>query len=66
MITDERPGTKRCGKCGQVKDVQEFARDRGKACGRKSLCKACDRAKARRYYAAHRKQVPRNREEIPK
>ena len=50
------PGVKRCGKCGLVKHVEDFAADRGKPSGRKSLCLVCDRVKFRRYYAANRDQ----------
>ncbi len=45
---------KRCPRCGVERPLGEFAVDRSKASGRKSLCKACDRDKARRYYAAKR------------
>jgi hypothetical protein len=31
-----------------------FARDRSKPSGHKSICKACDREKSRRYYEADR------------
>ena len=60
MIAKERlklPAVKRCGRCGLVKHVEDFALDRGKPSGRKSLCRVCDRVKARRYYAAHRDAV---------
>ena len=45
-----------CPRCGEAKPVSAFARDRSKASGRKSHCKACDAAKSRRWYA-----VPENR-----
>ena len=32
---------KRCGKCGQEKELEEFSRDRTKREGRQSYCKAC-------------------------
>jgi len=47
---------KTCSKCGEGLRIDEFARDRSKASGRKSICRACDRAKARRYYAANRER----------
>lgn len=37
--------------------VAEFAIDHGKPSGRASICKACDREKARRYYAKHRERI---------
>jgi hypothetical protein len=40
---------KTCSKCGEELPVEEFARDRTKASGYKSFCKACDNAKSRRY-----------------
>jgi uncharacterized C2H2 Zn-finger protein len=47
----------RCPRCERVLPVSDFARDRSKASGHKSRCKACDREKARRYYAANRERV---------
>ena len=40
-----------CSKCGESRDFFDFAKDSSKASGRKSHCKQCDAAKARRYYA---------------
>jgi hypothetical protein len=48
---------KRCPKCDRELTVDDFAVDRGKRGGRKSLCKECDRAKARAYYVANRERV---------
>jgi hypothetical protein len=53
----ELPDRKRCAQCGLVKHVEDFALDRAKRSGRKSLCRVCDRVKARRYYAANREAV---------
>jgi hypothetical protein len=47
---------KKCTKCGDELRVEEFARDKTKASGRKSICKACDREKSRRYYEANRER----------
>jgi hypothetical protein len=47
----------RCPRCERVLPLVEFARDRSKASGHKSWCKACDRAKSKRYYAANRERV---------
>lgn len=49
--------TKSCSNCGDVLELDEFPRDRSKADGRKSICRACDRAKAKAYYEANREQV---------
>jgi hypothetical protein len=46
-----------CPKCGEFRKTDDFARDRSKASGRTSICKACDRAKAKAYYAANRERV---------
>jgi hypothetical protein len=46
-----------CPKCGELRVIEEFARDRSKASGRKSHCKLCDAAKARAYYEANCKRV---------
>ena len=45
-----------CTKCGDELPIEEFARDRTRASGRKSLCKACDRAKSKAYYEANRER----------
>jgi hypothetical protein len=46
-----------CYRCARRLPVEEFARDATKRLGRKGICKACDNAKSRRYYAAHRDEV---------
>lgn len=46
--------TKLCRACDTVKPVEEFARRGDRPSGRVSKCKACDRAKASRYYAENR------------
>jgi hypothetical protein len=43
-----------CPRCGESRQVTDFAPDASKASGRKSHCRSCDAATARRYYAAHR------------
>lgn len=50
------PRRKRCGDCGEVKPVEEFARRSDRPSGRCSRCKPCDRAKAKAYYAANRER----------
>jgi hypothetical protein len=47
---------KTCSKCGEELPVEEFARDRSKGDGLRSICKACDRGKSRRYYEANRER----------
>lgn len=37
------PSTKRCTKCGEVKSLDEFNRQRGGALGRRSRCRVCQR-----------------------
>jgi hypothetical protein len=44
----------KCYACAEVLPAEMFARDRAKASGRVSICRACDREKSRRYYLAHR------------
>ena len=41
----------RCYQCGENRPVEDFARDKSKASGRKSICKRCDNEKSRQYYA---------------
>lgn len=50
-------GMARCPRCERNLAVSEFARDRSKASGHKSHCKACDTAKSKRYYEANRERV---------
>jgi hypothetical protein len=47
----------RCYRCTGDKPAADFAVDRSKASGRKSICKVCDRRKSGRYYAANRRRV---------
>jgi hypothetical protein len=48
---------RKCPRCGELRNIGEFALDPSKASGRKSLCKPCDAAKSRAYYAANRERV---------
>jgi sarcosine oxidase delta subunit len=48
-----------CPRCGESRQISDFAQDRSKASGRKSHCRPCDSAKARRYYEANREAVIR-------
>ena len=45
-----------CYICKQILEVEDFAVDASKASGRKSICRACDRAKSRAYYLANRER----------
>lgn len=45
-----------CSGCARALPVDGFARDKSKASGRKSICRACDRAKSRRYYEQNRER----------
>ena len=47
---------KPCYRCQSERPVEDFTRDSAKADGRKSICKSCDREKAREYYAANRER----------
>jgi len=51
------PKRKRCGKCTRRKKLGEFnAYAKGKH-GKSSLCRVCDNAASRKYYAKHRKRM---------
>jgi NAD-dependent SIR2 family protein deacetylase len=53
--------TKRCSKCGEVKPLEEFHRDRSKKLGRRSRCRECERQSERIYQprsTAHRREYP--------
>lgn len=43
---------KKCSKCGELKPLQDFARDKSKKSGYKSACKACLKTPEHRAYAA--------------
>ena len=42
--------TKRCSKCGEVKSLEEFRRDRSRKLGRFPQCRECERQYERAYY----------------
>lgn len=50
MTNDVPEGFKRCPKCGQVKTVEGFYRDKTKNDGRQSYCKSCRSEHSRRKY----------------
>ena len=53
--------TKRCSKCGEVKPLEEFRRDRSKKQGRRSRCRECERQSERIYQpksTAHSREYP--------
>jgi hypothetical protein len=47
----------RCYRCGEEKPADQFAVDRSKASGRKSICKPCDKAKGLAYYRRNRDRM---------
>jgi hypothetical protein len=47
---------RRCSRCGEMREVGEFARDRSKRRRRKSWCKRCDAARSRAYYERNRER----------
>lgn len=47
---------KRCTKCGTVKPLDDFPRERRATDGRQSYCKACDLAKNRAWRRANRRR----------
>jgi hypothetical protein len=42
----------RCYRCGETKPLSEFGKDASKRTGVRSICKACDRERARASYAS--------------
>ncbi len=56
-ITVQASEVAECYRCGERKPTSSFYADKSKASGRKSICKACDRAKARSYYAENAPRV---------
>lgn len=56
-ITVQASEVAECFRCGERKPTSSFYADGSKASGRKSICKACDRAKAAAYYAENSERV---------
>ncbi len=48
---------KRCSKCGEVKGVGEFHKDRNKASGRRSRCKQCAIEYTKKYYLNNKRKL---------
>ncbi len=48
------PPEKTCGTCRQSKPLTEFNRKSSRADGRQEVCRECNRASSRRYYAENR------------
>ena len=48
--------TKRCSACQQSRPLADFNIRRASRDGLQPICRSCNRAKARRYYAEHREQ----------
>jgi NAD-dependent SIR2 family protein deacetylase len=46
-----------CKRCGNTLDASDFAIDRSRKNGHKSVCKRCDAERARDYYTQHRDEV---------
>jgi hypothetical protein len=53
------PTEARCYRCEEFRPVSEFAGDKSKASGRKSICKRCDREKSKRYYYSNLEKARR-------
>lgn len=47
---------KRCGTCGQMKPLTEFNRKSSRADGLQEVCRDCNRASSRAYYAKNRER----------
>lgn len=50
-------GQKRCTKCGEIKVLSEFYRDKNQKDGRMPWCKGCAKEKARARYIANSKKI---------
>ena len=49
--------TKKCTKCGSIKLLLEFNREKRTKDGRRSCCKQCDALRTRQYYVVNKKNV---------
>ena len=56
-MTPEIPdGYKRCSKCGEVKPVEEYYKDRTRKDGLRGLCKTCTNKSLKKHYNKDRKR----------
>ena len=53
----ETIGTKKCSKCGEVKLLSDFPRDRHKKDGLRASCKACNKLRHKEYRQINRDRV---------
>jgi len=48
--------TKHCTKCGDIKDISEFRKDKARKDGIGSSCKICNAAQSRQWYSSHKEE----------
>jgi hypothetical protein len=51
------PAMRHCYRCRKDKPAAEFARDKSKGSGYKSICKSCDRERSAAYYSQNAERV---------
>jgi len=56
---------KKCNKCGEIKNLSDFASDRSREDGKSYYCKTCDNKKVRNYYHRNKERIIRKRKENP-
>jgi 5-methylcytosine-specific restriction endonuclease McrA len=49
--------SKKCTKCGELKDLGEFSKDKSKSCGRRPSCKLCERKRVSEYKSKNPERV---------
>jgi len=55
--------TKQCTKCGEVKGLDEFSKDKGKKYGVSSQCKICKKQYKKKYYEENKEYFKKYRQE---
>lgn len=48
---------KQCGKCGEIKNIEEFNKDKGKKDGLRTQCKLCDKNSNKKYYTENKNEL---------
>ena len=56
-MSNDTPAVKACTKCGEVKPLGKFTKDKSKSDGLYSSCKSCKHANNRAYYEANRDTI---------
>ena len=57
---------KKCNKCGEIKSLEEFSKNKSSKDGLKTQCKACENQRSKRYYEANREKIAEQKKQYRK